>query len=151
MNRHPVATSPQALHPAQGAELLPCCALTVHTHQAQHLHILQGRVWLTLDGAGAPGDHFLAAGESLLLPAGTRAVMEAYPAQPVRWASVPLRQPQAALGVLQAFVRWAVVVRAVFTAGLSADVRAASAASSASLAQGSISPGDSRASGGGVM
>lgn len=74
----------------QARELAPGRALSLHAAQPRELHILQGRVWLTLDAGGVPGDHFLAAGDVLQLPAGTRAVLEAYPAQPVRWACAPV-------------------------------------------------------------
>lgn len=70
--------------------LVPGRALSLHAAQPRELHILQGRVWLTLDAGGVPGDHFLAAGDVLHLPAGTHAVLEAYPAQPVRWACTPV-------------------------------------------------------------
>jgi hypothetical protein len=70
----------------QGHVLQPRSARSLRPVEPCRLHILQGRVWLTLSGAGASGDHFLAAGDSLALPAGCHAVMEPYPAQPVRWA-----------------------------------------------------------------
>lgn len=79
-------------------ELAPHRALTLHAAQPRELHIVQGRVWLTLDRGATPGDHFLAAGDSLYLPPGTRAVLEGYPAQPVRWVCHAAEAPQAAPG-----------------------------------------------------
>ncbi|MDP2262147.1 MAG: DUF2917 domain-containing protein [Hydrogenophaga sp.] len=79
-------------------ELAPHRALTLHAAQPRQLHIVQGRVWLTLDRGGPHGDHFLAAGDTLHLPAGTRAVLEGYPAQPVRWVCSAAEVAQPAPG-----------------------------------------------------
>lgn len=85
--------------PALHARELPAGrALSLHAAQPRELHMLQGRVWLTLDTGGVPGDHFLAAGDVLHLPAGTHAVLEAYPAQPVRWACMPVALSPASQG-----------------------------------------------------
>ena len=61
-------------------------AMTLRPHVPSRLQITQGRAWVTLglphEGAGnESGDHMLAAGESLFVPAGVRLVME--PWQPV--------------------------------------------------------------------
>lgn len=147
MNHRSVASHPQAPALSEGCDLAPHRAQSVHAREARRLHILHGRVWLTLGGADQPGDHFLAAGDSLLLPAGARAVFEAYPAQqPVRWACSAGVGAQAAPSLLQWLRFWV----AVLGVGVRAGLRAATAAASASRAQGCISPGDSSASAGGV-
>ena len=56
-------------------------AMTLRPHVPSRLQITQGRAWVTLglphEGAGnESGDHMLAAGESLVVPAGVRLVME---------------------------------------------------------------------------
>lgn len=61
-------------------------AMTLRPQVSSRLHITQGRAWVTLglphQGAGnESGDMMLAAGESLVVPAGARLVME--PWQPV--------------------------------------------------------------------
>ena len=61
-------------------------AMTLRPHVSSRLQITQGRAWITLglphEGAGnESGDHMLTAGESLVVPAGARLVME--PWQPV--------------------------------------------------------------------
>ena len=75
-------------------------AMTLRPHVPSRLQITQGRAWITLglphEGAGnVSGDHMLAAGDSLLVPAGVRLVME--PWQPVSegpvrfdWSTEPL-------------------------------------------------------------
>jgi hypothetical protein len=143
MNTRCVVRRPQDPVLAQMHELAPHRARTVFARNALELQIVQGRVWLTLGGAGIQGDRFLAAGDSLHLPAGARAVFEAYPAHPpVRWVCSAVVPAPAAPGPFQRVRFWAAV--------LGVGWRAATAAASASLAQGSISPGDSSASGGGV-
>lgn len=74
-------------------------AMTLRPHVASRLHITQGRAWVTLglphEGAGnESGDVMLAAGESLVVPAGARLVMEPWQpasAGPVRfdWCAEP--------------------------------------------------------------
>lgn len=61
-------------------------AMTLRPQVSSRLHITQGRAWVTLglphQGAGnESGDVMLAAGESMVVPAGARLVME--PWQPV--------------------------------------------------------------------
>lgn len=56
-------------------------AMTLRPHVPSRLQITQGRAWVTLGlphtGAGnESGDHMLAAGDSLVVPAGARLVME---------------------------------------------------------------------------
>ena len=73
-------------------------AMTLRPHVPSRLQINQGRVWVTMGqprGAGnESGDVVLAAGESLVVPAGARLVMEPWqPAEgPVRfdWNVEPL-------------------------------------------------------------
>lgn len=81
-------------------------AMTLRPSVPSRLQITQGRAWVTLglphEGAGnESGDHMLAAGESLVVPAGVRLVME--PWQPASdgpvsfdWTAEP-----SALGVVQ--------------------------------------------------
>ena len=63
-------------------------AMSLRPRVRSRLHIIQGRAWVTLgqvhDGAGnESGDLVLGAGESLVVPAGARVVMEPWqPAQP---------------------------------------------------------------------
>lgn len=74
-------------------------AMTLRPQLASRLHITQGRAWVTLgvphQGAGnESGDVMLAAGESLLVPAGARLVIEPWQpasAGPVRfdWCAEP--------------------------------------------------------------
>ena len=73
-------------------------AMTLRPHAPSRLQINQGRVWVTMgqpQGAGnESGDLMLTAGESLMVPAGARLVMEPWqPAEgPVRfdWSVEPL-------------------------------------------------------------
>lgn len=74
-------------------------AMTLRPHVPSRLRITQGQAWVTLGlphrGAGnESGDHVLAAGESLVVPAGARLVMEPWQpanAGPVRfdWSAEP--------------------------------------------------------------
>ena len=84
--------------PARGWRLDARCAMSLRPRARSRLHIIQGRAWVTLgqahDGAGnEPGDLVLAAGESLVVPAGARVVMEPWQpnAGPVRfdWCAEP--------------------------------------------------------------
>jgi len=77
---------------ARGWRLDARRAMTLRPHAPSRLQINQGRVWVTMgqphSGAGnESGDMVLAAGESLLVPAGARLVMEPWqPAEgPVRF------------------------------------------------------------------
>jgi hypothetical protein len=78
---------------ARGWRLDARRAMTLRPHAPSRLHITQGRAWVTLglphEGAGnESGDVMLAAGESLLVPAGARLVMEPWQpagAGPVRF------------------------------------------------------------------
>lgn len=74
-------------------------AMTLRPQVPSRLHITEGRAWVTLgvphEGAGnESGDVMLAAGESLVVPAGARLVMEPWQpasAGPVRfdWSAEP--------------------------------------------------------------
>lgn len=84
--------------PLRGWRLDARRAMTLRPHVPSRLHINQGRVWVTLGqlpaGAGnESGDMVLAAGESLVVPAGARLVMEPWlPSEgPVRfdWSAEP--------------------------------------------------------------
>lgn len=70
---------PAVLPPGQPASL--------RLSAAGLLHLLQGRLWITIEGQAA--DWFLAAGESLSLPAGRLIVIECDSAEPARlhWAA----------------------------------------------------------------
>ncbi len=84
--------------PARGWLLDARRAMSLRPRVRSRLHIIQGRAWVTLgqahDGAGnEPGDLVLAAGESLVVPAGARVVMEPWQsdAAPLRfdWCAEP--------------------------------------------------------------
>lgn len=158
MLQRPVALCPQAQPLLQAHSLAPLSAWALAFCEPGRLHILQGRVWLTFSGAGPTGDHFLSAGDSLQVSAGAYAVMEPYPAQPVRWAvspavqSPPLKHPlpNPLARLFQALRRWVAGVCLGVRTAWRGGLRAARAASSASRAQRSISAGDSSASAGGV-
>lgn len=67
--------------PARGWRLDARRAMSLRPQVPSRLHITQGRAWVTLgkahDGAGnESGDLVLNAGESLMVPAGARLVME---------------------------------------------------------------------------
>lgn len=80
-------SQPQTLHTGQ--------ALTLPAAPGQVLRVLAGRLWLTQ--TGAPGDHFLSAGEHRALGRG-RAVVEAdggpvhYTVGPAQAVPTPERQ-----------------------------------------------------------
>lgn len=84
--------------PARGWRLDTRRAMSLRPRVPSRLHIIQGRAWVTLgkahEGAGnESGDVVLCAGESLVVPAGARLVMEAWQpsAGPVRfdWCAEP--------------------------------------------------------------
>lgn len=69
--------------PARGWRLDARRAISLRPRVPSRLHITQGRAWVTLgmapNGAGnESGDRVLAAGESLVVPAGVRLVVEAW-------------------------------------------------------------------------
>lgn len=75
-------------------------ALGLRAAETGVLSVAEGRVWATLDGPHGrrEGDHVLAAGAQLVVPAGRRLVIEAWPgAQPVAaqlaWRRAPRPQP----------------------------------------------------------
>lgn len=66
--------------------LHPGCALSLRPRDSAVLRLRRGRVWVTLGvpGTASPagsGDHFLQAGDALLVPAGLRLVMESLDAR----------------------------------------------------------------------
>ena len=84
--------------PARGWRLDARRAMSLRPQVPSRLHITQGRAWVTLgqahEGAGnESGDLVLTAGESLVVPAGARLVMEPWQpsAGPVRfdWCAEP--------------------------------------------------------------
>lgn len=108
MSHDLAAPCPPAQSPLQGHDRsLLSGALTLRPRSAQVLHILQGRVWLTLGEGAEAGDLFLGAGDSLHLPAGRCAVMEPYPAQPVYWALGSVVPHQTGASLFQALRRLA--------------------------------------------
>jgi redox-sensitive bicupin YhaK (pirin superfamily) len=80
----PAPASPAAAAPARPWEwALPAgqAGRLRATGRARWLQVTAGRLWLTRSGAGPEGtDHWLASGDSLLLPAGSDWVAEASPA-----------------------------------------------------------------------
>ena len=78
---HAAVASVSRVSPAGAWRLHPGHAMSLHPRAASLLRIHRGWVWVTLGAPGAPspqdsGDRFLQAGESLVVPAGARLVME---------------------------------------------------------------------------
>jgi hypothetical protein len=97
LSAHPAAALNNHLH-ARGWRLDARRAMSLRPNVPSRLHITQGRAWVTLgkahEGAGnASGDLVLSAGESVLVPAGARLVLEPWQpgADPVRfdWCAEP--------------------------------------------------------------
>jgi hypothetical protein len=93
-----IASAQHSRMPARGWRLDTRRAMSLRPQVPSRLHITQGRAWVTLGqahrGAGnESGDLVLAAGESLVVPAGARVVMEPWQpgAGPVRfdWSVEP--------------------------------------------------------------
>ncbi len=100
MNALSALDAPALKHrlPARGWRLDARRAMSLRPQVPSRLHITQGRAWVTLgkahEGAGnESGDLVLNAGESLMVPAGARLVMEPWQpsAGPVRfdWYAEP--------------------------------------------------------------
>ena len=78
-------------------------AITLQPHEAGILRMAHGRMWVTYDGPhGGPlndlGDHVVGAGESLMLQAGQRLVVEAWSAKApayFTWDPLPAPAPSA--------------------------------------------------------
>ncbi|MFW2357893.1 DUF2917 domain-containing protein [Hydrogenophaga sp.] len=108
MNTRSAHTAPvlnSCMH-ARGWRLDARRAMSLRPQVPSRLHITQGRAWVTLgqahEGAGnESGDLVLAAGESLVVPAGARLVMEPWQpgAGPVRfdWCAEPEAQALASV------------------------------------------------------
>lgn len=84
MSSAPVSVSDAFESSAVALSLNPGRALSLRPREAGRLRICQGRAWVTLGVPGGlspstSGDSFLAAGESLWVPAGSRLVMESLP------------------------------------------------------------------------
>lgn len=134
---------------------------------ARWLRVREGELWVTADGrrgAPPPEDWWLVAGDCLRLPGGTAVLLEGWPVArfelleeaPRRaWGRSPaqrgLREAARAVGAATRAVG-ACAFAALRRGGLARrDAWARSAASSASRAHGCISPGESKASAGGVQ
>lgn len=81
---HAAVASVARLSPAGAWRLHPGHAMGLRPKETALLRIHRGRVWVTLGTPGAPspqdsGDRFLQAGESLVVPAWARLVMEPLP------------------------------------------------------------------------
>ena len=75
------ASSVSSFRPAGAWRLHPGHAMSLRPQEISVLRIHRGPVWVTLGEPGAPspqdsGDRFLMAGESMVVPAGARLVME---------------------------------------------------------------------------
>lgn len=114
---------------------------------ARWLQVSEGRLWVTTGGqlgGAVPDDAWVLPGQVLEVPAGVSAVLEGWPK-----ASFQLLEAAPAARPQTLPLRAAGRLAGGFLADLAA--RALNAASSASLAQGSIRGGDSMASCGGVQ
>lgn len=95
----PASAAPAATpaHTGPGSEVLTLTRGTTHRREARagaRLQVEAGRAWITV--SGDPEDHFLAAGDSLHLPAAGRLVVEGDSATPARirlWGKTSLRRP----------------------------------------------------------
>lgn len=170
-------TVSQSRRPAIGSwRLHPGHAMSLRPRRAAVLRIYCGRVWVTLSQpAGTTpetaGDRFLGPGDVLIVPAGARLVMEplappqetqpvhfdwsdaraaALPGRFAREVASPARELAAALGLAASALGRVLRGLLGYSEYLVAGWRAATAAASASRAQGAISAGDSSASSGGV-
>ena len=92
----PSLCSQSLLPPAGSWGLLPGRALSLHPRGSGRLTLVQGRAWLTVSAAGqASTDMVLHAGEGVVLPARSHAVLEAWPqpgdvpALAWQWAALP--------------------------------------------------------------
>ena len=92
----PPLGSQSLLPPAGSWGLMPGRALSLHPRSSGRLTLVQGRAWLTVSAAGQPStDMVLHAGECVVLPAHSHAVLEAWPrpgggpALAWRWAALP--------------------------------------------------------------
>ena len=92
----PSLGSQSLLPPAGSWGLLPGRALSLHPRGSGRLTLVQGRAWLTVSAAGQPStDMVLHAGECVVLPARSHAVLEAWPqpgggsALAWQWAALP--------------------------------------------------------------
>ena len=92
----PSLGSQSLLPPAGSWGLLPGRALSLHPRSSGRLTLVQGRAWLTVSAAGQPfTDMVLHAGECVVLPAHSHAVLEAWP-QPGGGPALDWRQTVAA-------------------------------------------------------
>ena len=89
-------SAPGPARPAGSWGLLPGRALSLHPRSRGRLTLVQGRAWLTVSAAGqASTDMVLHAGEGVVLPVRSHAVLEAWPqpgGAPVlawQWAALP--------------------------------------------------------------
>jgi hypothetical protein len=78
----PSSTTPASSHLSHHCHLLPGQAITLRPRRPSMLCIGSGRVWVTSSGphqvlGRESGDRFLAPGDALRVPAGTRLVLEA--------------------------------------------------------------------------
>lgn len=156
---HQSGLSPEALQWTLAAG----AALSLQAATAGVLTVAQGRIWATLDGPHGrrEGDHVLADGEQLQVPAGSRLVLEAWPGQQaaatrVAWRSAAPQPGGDGGRFLAALLRLARGTAASPDAtfliteerGLVPATRAFNAESRAMRAQGAMACGDSSASSG---
>jgi Protein of unknown function (DUF2917) len=78
---HVAVAAVSCVSPAGAWRLHPGHAMGLRPKETSVLRVHRGQVWVTLGAPGAPspqdsGDRFLQAGESLVVPAGARLVME---------------------------------------------------------------------------
>ena len=78
---HAAVASVSRVSPAGAWRLHPGHAMSLDPKEISVLHVQRGQVWVTLGTPGSPspqdaGDRFLQAGESLVVLAGARLVME---------------------------------------------------------------------------
>jgi hypothetical protein len=108
-SRHKLHQSQSAPTLSVCGQLIPGLAFSWWPREAGVFSVTQGGAWLTLDGPHSGpgnelGDHVLQVGQTLVVRAGQRLVIETWGAESVHFAWTPTRQASHWLAVFQPLI-----------------------------------------------